>query len=204
MAEEDSGRVHHLEQRVHELEVTVQQLAELGGAAGTLLRLATSFTPPIKLKPADDAQGVLPVLGEVGVVTPKVPHYVNSEWRTYAGFRRNMQRREQIARDNMKANGRVQEISKELLAKQQGGDSVRNISRVMVHYGLDPETHWPPSTWPEEQPHGAAKHPRARDIYTLVAAAMLPAVPLLFDVVSDGRLNHAVRLLGCAFAKALG
>jgi len=69
-------------------------------------------------------------------------------WRTYAGFRADMQERERILRLTFKG-----EITYEMLARQlRRGDSVKSIKRQMRKYHLDPDRHWPPSTWPEEEP----------------------------------------------------
>ena len=192
---DERDRIGRLEQSVRELQASLQHYAELGITLSHFMQLLA--TPPrISLKPEDSPRD--------SAKPPKPIRFQIPEWRTYAGFRADMQRREQIQLELQRRNGRIQPITKELLAGQRGvggGDSVRSITRAMKFYGLDPLANWPPSAWPEEQP---AKRPR--DLHSLAAAALLPAIPLLLDVISDGRLNHVVsvsRMLGCEILKLL-
>lgn len=217
MAEDNEEPVYRLEweqmrrrQQEHERELSelkagMQQVLDLGNALGNLWRVFGSLgsTQPVKLKPEDSAQRVLPEYETVEEI-PKLPKFFIREWRTWIGFRSNMQRREKTALERQEQNGTSLPITKELLAGQSGGDSVRNIGRAMEYYGLDKEADWPPSTWPEQQP---GKHLRHRDLHSLMAAALLPPILLLLDVVSDGRFNHVAnlfRLAGCEFSRILG
>lgn len=74
----------------------------------------------------------------------------NRKWRTWSGFRDDMQQLEARIRrrDHLKPND---EVAKETMATEDGL-TVKTITRTMVEtYGLQPNQ-WPPSTWPEELP----------------------------------------------------
>jgi len=113
-------------------------------------------------------------------------------WRTYRGFREDMQAREQAIVDAAHELGRKPIVTKEALSDQRGGDSVKSISRCMRRYGLEPA--WPPSSWPEEEPRGPVdSHTAALFAAGLFGWAML-------DFVSDGKFDQTVRMVrfvGC-------
>jgi hypothetical protein len=106
------------------------------------------------------------------------------EWRSWPGFRGDMVHRE---KEYLRHNDPP--VTKLALAGHDGdGDSVKSIERRMEDYGLDPRLHWPPSTWPE-------RDPRQMDLGGHLMAAILAGLFLteMIDVVSDGKLNHAIK-----------
>lgn len=124
---------------------------------------------------------------------PRQPQ--NRLWRTYVGFRDDMRRREQEVRKAQRETGTVLAITIALLAGHSGADSERTIRRTMEHYHLDPERDWPPSTWPDEEPKPASG---LQHLTCLVAGLGGFSV---VDLVSDGRLDHVIRIvltqIGC-------
>jgi hypothetical protein len=131
---------------------------------------------------------------------PRMPH--KARWRTYRGFRQDMQHREEVEIEAQRGLEYKSEIDIEALSGQSGSDSAKTVKRIMKHYHLDPDQDWPPSTWPEDEPvqqlrfggHGMA---------AVLAASFLFGMA---DAVLDHRLDgivHLVTLLGCHFAQAV-
>jgi hypothetical protein len=137
-------------------------------------QLLDLFATQSRLRPAD----------QPAPPAPKRRRPQIEEWRTYAGFRANMQRREQET---------PAPHTKERLGNQTGGDTPKTIERTMRDYGLGARA-WPPSTWPEEQPLAMPK-PRRRPTTHLTMLALAIYAWLLADYASDGRLDGVVRVV---------
>jgi hypothetical protein len=104
-------------------------------------------------------------------------------WRTYSGFRLNMQTEEQEARLD------TDYVTKKVLAGRIGCDPV-TITRAMKHYGLSPK-HWPPSTWPEQEP------PHQLPLGPHVAASLAASVTFAFGMLDalDGRIDGVLNIV---------
>jgi hypothetical protein len=119
----------------------------------------------------------------------------NTRWRTYDGFRLDMQHREQVALEAQRKLEYQKDLDIDALSAQSGADSAKTVRRTMVHYHLEPERDWPPSTWPDEEPvqqlgfggHGMAAVLAATFVFGMA------------DAVADNKLDgvmHLCKLLG--------
>jgi hypothetical protein len=108
---------------------------------------------------------------------------IRAIWRTYSGFRLNMQTEEQEARLS------TDYVTKKVLAGRIGCDPV-TITRAMKHYGLNPK-HWPPSTWPEQEP------PHQLPLGPHVAASLAASVTFAFGMLDalDGRIDSVLNIV---------
>jgi hypothetical protein len=108
---------------------------------------------------------------------------VRTIWRTYSGFRLNMQTEEQEARRS------TDYVTKKVLAGRIGCDPV-TITRAQKHYGLGPKQ-WPPSTWPEQEP------PRQLPLDPHVAASLAASVTFAFGMLDalDGRIDSVLNIV---------
>ncbi len=167
-----------------ELFATVAELARIHSAGRRELlalyaarRNRNALPPPAETLPLE--------------VTKPEPETSIEAWRPYKGFRADMVHREQIERDRQREIGASYEIEIDTLAGQlKRGDSRKSIERRMRKSHLDPKRDWPPSTWPEEEPHQPFDSATA---HRLALVAGFPAlVWLALDVISDGRLDGVV------------
>jgi hypothetical protein len=108
---------------------------------------------------------------------------IRTIWRTYSGFRLNMQTEEQEARLD------TDYVTKKVLAGRIGCDPV-TITRAMKHYGLSPK-YWPPSTWPEQEP------PHQLPLGPDVAASLAASVTFAFGMLDalDGRIDNVLNIV---------
>jgi hypothetical protein len=156
-----------------------QKMLELAEAQRAMVEtqrvIVEHLSAVYKAKPEDQSEPV-----------PLPRRFLIDAWNTYAGFRADM-----LARQREVA-GSVRSVQKQTLANKVGGDTVKNISRVMTHYWL-PLDLWPPSRWPEQQPSYPPLK-RVRATRATLAIAGLAGTRVLLDVASDGKLDNVVRL----------
>ncbi len=119
-------------------------------------------------------------------------------WRSYAGFRADMIRREQVWRDQH-TDMLALAVTIGMLAGHVRGDSEKSIKRQMARYHLDPARDWPPSTWPEIEPPMFDSTTAHR--LSMVAAGFAWAV---LDMVADRRLDGVVHMLRLVCSPWLG